>query len=687
MSKVRPLPPLSVLWCALSLAGCAGGGTRSVPPTITQTPPPAEQTVWCLPPYTGDCLVKQQLTWTGGRDSPFALRVHLPYDFSLSLGDGTSPGDRYVFAGGTFVDYGGYVWVAPFNTLVSNVVVEVGSSIQVDGNVEGNILIQPSAGRDPGYATHLNPGSHVQGNLDNSGFVILSGQLTGDVANSGELWFAGGVDGDVANTGRMQVDGIVHPDPGYPIINGDFSQAAGGTFAFMLAPGGAGFQAAPLQVSGEAHLDGTLQLGLYSDDFGPYPLPALASYDVIHAAGGVFGQFTSWEAPGLFVEGNARYGTNDVWFDLNRISVQAVMAAGADATTLASAGNLDRALGSADGFAQAPPSALTEAQRRFLRSAASILYQRDFDQATRSLDSIDGHAYSRAGGALQLRAASTARQLDARLSRASYDANSTAWSQDFVDGDFAGRGSGYEQWLNPHLLVGDMFVQDNNSLPFGRLGGQATGDSHAAGVYAHYRGEGWHASGLLGAERATLQLQRPIELGAAGQHVATSRRLLDQVFAHGEIGRDLPLAGGRLVPYAALDASLVRGDAFSEAGDSGLELVAGPSRQAQLSGAMGARYAYEWTPWTFGGAPLQFEVDATFQRALADASDPSRARFAGVPDTWFDLPGQDNQNGGALRMGLRGGFGQRTTWWLDYARGQGGLAEDGAWHVGLRYDL
>ena len=136
---------------------------------------------------------------------------------------------------------------------------------------------------------------------------------------------------------------------------------------------------------------------------------------------------------------------------------------------------------------------------------------------------------------------------------------------------------------------------------------------------------------------------------------------------------------GRLVPFVAFDHGIVRGDAFAEQGDTGMELVAASSRQARFSGAVGARYARDWS---LGRHRLRLELDARHRRERVDG-DPVRAAFRGVPDVRFELPDARAPATGELRVGLGGSRGPRSRWSMDYSRGFGGEHRDEGWMLGV----
>lgn len=646
------LPPalLALYTCSFLLAACGGGGgggnmVRSGPPPAAPPPPPpvASAENVCPAPLTGDCVVDDgwdtnTLYLRDGRQSTHRLIKR--GQNSLTLVRGT-----YAF-GGTSVE-GGLLHVLTNASLDSTVDVQAG------------------------------------------GTLLVSGAVHGDVVNRGQLVLSGSVTGQVTNHGLLSPGATVYDSSVTSLLVGDLRQTASGTFRVALPPANWDFHGL-LRVTGRADIEGgTLEFYQYYDwDTGYYPLPTASStIPVLHADGGVFGQFDRWTAPGLFVEGSIRYGSHDVWFDLTRASVQAVMAAGAAGPmTLGSAANLDAALAGADGFALSPNA--SAAQRRFLASAASLLHARDVARATRSLDSLSGHGHGLAQDMVHRQAAATVAQLDARLDRLPGGTRAGLWSAPLahhgrLGGSVDGQASGFDQWLSPHWLIGGSVSRAQSQLQFERMGGHGQGDSPLASVHAHYRGNDWHATGVVGAGRTTVQLQRPIDLGAAGVHVAHARRELDQAFAHGEVGRRVLLGNGRLTPFVAVDYSALHSDGFSEQGDTGFELVAQPGLTSQWSAAAGARYAHDWK---FGDRGwLRLDLDARYQQRLADGGARQQAAFAGVPDALFELKAWSRAEAGAtVKLGLAGGFDPHWRWSLDYARHFGNATRPGDWFAGLR---
>lgn len=396
------------------------------------------------------------------------------------------------------------------------------------------------------------------------------------------------------------------------------------------------------------------------------------------------GRFAQWTSTAFAITGQLRYEDNDVWFDLERISMASALRAKglAGGRRTRAAANLDAALAVADGFAFDAPGALDEAQRRFLASAASIMWLRDDELAARTFDSLAGHGHAALGDVLQRRAAQAGARLAARLERAAYATTPMAWSaqaslhplgQSVEDVE-----SGVDLWLSPRLLLGGSLSSGEAWLQFDALGGGGQARLPMASLHAHYRGDGWHATGAVGAAQGRARLQRPIQAGES-LHLANADRRFGQVFAHGEVGRALALGEARVVPFAALDYGQVRSDGFVESGPTGLELLAGPSRQSRLSAAVGARVARDWhgAGWSLG-----LSLDARYRRGLV-GGEPLVAAFRGVPGATFALPRED-RDGVELGLGLSGAGAGGLRWWFDYGLEAGSARDGRRWMLGLR---
>ena len=115
-----------------------------------------------------------------------------------------------------------------------------------------------------------------------------------------------------------------------------------------------------------------------------------------------------------------------------------------------------------------------------------------------------------------------------------------------------------------------------------------------------------------------------------------------------------------------------------EQGNTGFELIAGPSLHERVTSEAGLRYARHWR---WGGSQwLQLDLGAGYQHVLG-ASDSMHAAFTGTPGLEFEvnrLPG--TRGNGWLQMNLTGGSRDRWSWRLGYDR----RASSQAVSLGLR---
>jgi autotransporter-associated beta strand protein len=552
----------------------------------------------------------------------------------------------------------------------------------------------------------LNDRNRFSGGTTVSGATLqVNGVLTSnvDVAAGGGLEVKGVVIGNVNIDGTFEA--LADPEEAdydfyyetfdHGEVTGDYRQSGTATMRAVLgAPDS--YDTALLEVGRVATLGGTLQLGTTYFTDQPY-----AAW-LIHANGGVVGQFARWTSPGLFISGSLRYAPNDVYFDVLRISLlQSLAGHGvSDPITLAGAAHLDRAFDAADDFAVLPRAELALAQRRFLHSAAAIQRIDSVDQAASTLDSLSGLAHANAPWLLLEHAARPAPQLSARLDGLQRGERAGAWSaRPHTGGQSAGTGSmgvgysidghvaGYDQWLGERVLLGGSFGWRNTRMQFDRSGGQGRDEARQASLYLRYLGDaGRYAFGQLGYDRSRLDVDRQLDLASGGRHRAHSQRDLDLAHVYAEAGRAFAVGHGRLVPYAALGYAALHGGAAVEQGDTGLELALQPWRSERITAGTGLRYARQWRVGERSWMGL--DVDARYERALHGGATPLLAAFVGTPLAPFaidaDAPGA---GGGWLGVGLDGGDAKGWSWSVDYGRGWAGPQRGAGWALGMKLDF
>lgn len=634
---------LVALFCALQLvmlAACGGGGgsdrglvrTAPPPPPPVIPPPPPASSEPCPAPITGVCYVEVPFmpTWdeirmTGGRQSDYGLFVTSPAGSGgggwLNLTQGV-----YRFGGGTTIAGAGLV---VWDTLVSDV--------------------------------------EVAKDFTGLGF-----------SGTSELWLSGTVRGNVTSDALVSLrhrcgTGLnICVEDNRSVIEGNYRQSQYGTLQAVL-----GWE---LWITGTAAIDGLLEFVRGTSH--SYVLPtAPSSVLVLHANNGVSGQFDRWTSPSLFLEGSLRYTPNDVYFDLTRVALRgALEAANADTPEhiLDAAGNVDAAFEQADRYA-AGDAALSRTQRAFLASAASIQHLVDIDQAHRTLDSLSGRTHGSGERALRAQGQAFAASIGSRLDAAGFNATPFEWRAPL---NFAGgqtTAGGTAQWLGPRWLVGGSVV-DGSLAARDDAGGFASAQAPMVGVHAHYRGDGWHATGLATAGRASLTVDRRIDLGDGASHATQARRMVDQFMLHGELGRRLSLGRARLTPFAAIDHVSQRNHGFSEHGSTGFELIAHAARDSHWSGALGTRLSHAWT-WR--GHSAQLALEARYMRQLAHQGEGQRSAFAGTPGAAFLLPGAEADEGAGFGLELDGALRSGWIWSLQGGHAWSGGNDAPAWRMEL----
>lgn len=510
-----------------------------------------------------------------------------------------------------------------------------------------------------------------------------------DIAEGAMLELRGDVVGDIVNNGVIDAT-----DPGgwYETffdgdIFGDYTQGANGVLRMDLGLQQDSVATPLLEVSGTATLDGFVEFR-----YGGFVTSGGYLEWLVHARGGVVGQFDGWRTQdgSLFLTGTLNYGPNDVWFLGSRVSAQAAMASAKvdDALVLSSAGNVDAAFAAADAIAGNAPAALSNAERAFLQTAATIQRLDDLDQAKATLTSLAGHGHLAASDALVRQAFGAASMLSAHAGAIRVGDRVGAWSSRHdlrpgVGGDLPGaRAGGADRWLSERLLFGSRIDRVHDSLTLDRAGGVARSDAPTAQVYLRRLGDdGSYAMGSVGFGQYRLRLARGLDFGH-GLRPARSQQDVSLAQAAFEAGRQWSLARGELAAYAVVDYAALRGDGFVEQGNTGFELIAQPSLQQHAAAGLGLRYGRRWSRG--GGQWLQLGLDLRYQPSLWSAG-TVRAAFAGTPDTYFDLAGLDEATDPrSAALQLSGAGAGRWSWQLQYGSYGGEPAAGATFEFALR---
>ena len=508
--------------------------------------------------------------------------------------------------------------------------------------------------------------------------------VSGSIFNAGYLGLDGNVVGSVFNDGTMEVWNPSFTESNSHVrIGGDYAQGFSGTLIVHLG----GPEASDLRIAGHASLAGTLRIALPCCGIGDMYNESNYSLtpNILHADGGISGQFDQVVLPSVFVSGTASYGATDVTMVLAKVSAASVAGASADRVTLAGAGTLDSVFAQRErtGVVHGPLGASLDALWRI----------GDVAQARRSFDSLSGHAHASVRSWMLDDADNVAMRATLPERRTG---DHGAWvhgrSGPSTRSDAgmlpaatwrSGIESGIDHWFGNRLLLGLASRTEQADARFARGGDHAQWRSPAFSAYAHLRQGAWHVSGLVGQARAQLDMQRWIDLGD-GRHRAGSRLALDRFHAIVEAGREFGLGEGRLLPRVSVSHAAVRSDGFVEHGETGFELATLPAVLTRTSGELGLRYD---RAWHWGGSGwMRLAMDAAYQRGLA-GGEPMRASFVGAPGMTFALPEHD-ADGATQRLGLQFELGREgTAPWSIFLQGdhtRHRRQEDQRWLVGAR---
>ncbi|MBS0571610.1 MAG: autotransporter domain-containing protein [Proteobacteria bacterium] len=572
---------------------------------------------------------------TGGRESTHALIKSGEGDLWLSVTTGTSGGAptgkaamvEYLFGGGTTIE-NGTIRVQDRVTLRSNVSVEKAGHLDVVGFVIGNVVTK--------------------------GEVFLWGTVTGNVRNDGVLT-PGSSDSNIYQVAAR--------------IQGDYHQTSAGTIDVVLGSASGGY----ISVTGRADIDGSLRFVQHCYYNECYALPSTPiSLKVLHADGGVFGQFDQWTSPGLFITGALRYLTNDVYFDASAVSAAKAMgvARAGDALTLAAAGHFDSALDHAVDFGKLPDSEQTQTQRDFLASVTRIQQLQDFGQAVKTFDSLSGHAYVDMANVLLQQSALPASGLINHIGSLHAGSAAGAWAAQstmFATGAsaFGERRSGFDQWLNDRLLIGFSLGVGDGSLRVDRSGGVARDNAPQWDLYLRRNGgRDSYVLGDFGYSHHQLDFNRGIDLGQNLQNVLSDRSA-DVQHAYVEAGQDFFTSAGRLTPFAAMSYATLHAGGAIEHGTTGFELITQPSFHARSYASAGLRFERNWRMGD--GQWWRLNLAAGAMQQLS-ARDMANAAFTGTPDAAFALAGIANpQTSGWMQVNL-GATGEKWSWLLSLDR-------------------
>jgi uncharacterized protein with beta-barrel porin domain len=531
------------------------------------------------------------------------------------------------------------------------------------GSVTGNVLL--GAGDDK---VEVLPGLSVTGSIDGGAgtdaFNLAPSIGTYDLnsptgfetfeVEGGGAW---SVSGSASFSGGTTVVGILRPQ-GVLTLGGDYTQAAGSTFAVLLDPGGTSDR---LDVTGAVTIENGATLSLAQSA----PLSPGDSFTILTATDGVSGEFSSVTKPNIsgFLRTTPLYDGSSVQVVVTRASYTS---AARTPNQRAVASALDRALAAgpsgdmatvllqvdklspaefgvvADALSPEVYDAQTAAALGVGRDFARLLEQRPlvchvvvYEGPPR----VEEEPPCRAGGITAWGAlVGSLANRDGGPQHASYDYGS------------GGAALGVDARPSEHWLLSAELGGSRSALSFDEHRGSGDLNTVEVGAAAtwmlggtHLRvvgswGHGWHQT-----RRQVNALFRK----ALGRHES------DRLGAIAEVAHAFQVGLLAIEPIATADYAYLEEGRVSESGAGALSLVVDGRHSSVFSTTAGLRVSTEWFKYAYMGSSLEWadgvwrpEVDVRWRERWTGSDRDVSARFAGATGTGpFTVAARDARRG------------------------------------------
>ena len=458
------------------------------------------------------------------------------------------------------------------------------------------------------------------------GTLILSGNntYTGQTDVNGGKLVAGNLAGSVV------VNNAIYEARGR--VGGDYKVTGNSTTAIQVGK--------TFQVGGNANISGGLLL-----------LPEASGYSVkaqekLLQATKVTGQFNNVTYANNFLwSANLAYTDTEVLAAMTRTSAQAqAQSFNLNEGVKAGAGAIDAFIRETDKMAEGKAPVVTSA----LQTGARLLSLNDA-QAIDAFSSVGGEVYAQDRTA-SVRSASTGVQSQAR--RVSRIQDSGVWgSVENSQGTIDRAGYSRAQYDKNSVLVGGALKEDawtlgaeaqagRQKLDINAVSGHSEATTKEASVFVKRDAENWYATASAGAGRNSVKTRREVILTTPEQLNSTRRD--STTFARVEVG--MTTQSG-LKPYIAAEQVRHKQGAFTEQGQSGLELASDSNTFKAAFAEVGIRFDKDINAWRFSG-------DISYQDLISGRYPAFEAWFAQTPNARFMVEGQELSSS-TVRAGLQ----------------------------------
>lgn len=407
-------------------------------------------------------------------------------------------------------------------------------------------------------------------------------------------------------------------------IGGDFSAAEGANTAIEVGN--------PLEIAGDASLDGMVTLLAEADDY------QVQSQETLLTARAVSGTFDEVQSgSGFFWNATLRYDATSVQATLTRASAQAMaVAQGAPTQVIQGAGQADALIRYTDALAFRGETAGHEAA---LDAAHLLMSIPTAQAAADALASLTGDTHAAARSLSLRQALDDGRVLADRTALLATVEDTGAWLQvNALDGTLGADGYTGANYRQDGLMAG-IDGAFGNGFALGASVGHArhrAGLNSASGdldgtrtglaVYGRHRLGRGYVSGVLGYDRSDAETVRNVMAGATPETVTSDR---DDTTVHARIEAGMQF--NAFTPYAAFGALRQTQEAFIENG-SALGLAAREDTHTVRFADLGVRFARTRGHWTWG-------LDAAARWLLSGRDPDYTATFIDAPEAVFTVEG------------------------------------------------
>jgi autotransporter-associated beta strand protein len=479
----------------------------------------------------------------------------------------------------------------------------------------GGLRVSGDGYLDLGNASHTYSGATRL--LGGTLAVNALGNTAVEITAPGRLLVASGVGGSIDNRGSL------HLWPGDALsvaVGGDYRHDSGATLILQAGE--------HLQVAGKANLLGGTVSITGKRDY----VSMGQSYDILRAAGGVSGQFSSLSSPAstVFVDGRLDYRADGVSLWLNRLDVVATASVlgNVTAASLGSAQRLEAAFQRIDANGSA-----VQVADGFVRAAGDIQAIGSSAAAVQTLDSLSGQLHGQALAAsldaLALERQTLANQVASgqpvgswRVASASALNGSQVGSGWQADGWIQGQGLDLGNGLQAGLAVARSQLSTPQAADRS-LDRQQHGHLWLAGQQGRTH---WLAS--LASGQVERRMDRQLQLGSQRLD-AHSRYQADLHSVSVQAGQQWRLGRWQWQPAIGLAWEQLRSDGFNEADAVGLGLRSAALDMRRTSASAGLTGITELAGW-------QLQAQLQWQQVLDNQGSAWLARYTGV-DAWSAL--------------------------------------------------